>query len=172
MLRALVIGILIVLPASASAATDLILKIDGVPGESKIIGHENEIDVVSFAWGVGPNDARRPATCPTELTINKLFDAASPALALAALTKQRFSEAQLVVRKGADKPVEYVTVTMSNVGVARYQTGGAETDAALMESADLSFTAVTVTYFPVKLDGTLGDPKSFTYESTKPCLKN
>ena len=172
MLRALLIGILLLLPARVSAATDLILKLDGIEGESNIMGHEKEIDVVSFAWGVGPNDARRPVICPTELTINKLFDAASPSLALAALVKQPIPEGRLVVRKGGDTPVEYLKIDLRNVIVARYQTGGTESDTALMESVDLSFTDIKVTYYTQKPDGSLGDSKSFTYTSTKPCLKN
>jgi len=154
-----------------SAATDLILKLDGIEGESNIMGHEKEIDVVSFAWGVGPNDARRPVTCPTTLTINKLFDAASPPLALAALTKQRFGPAVLTVEKTGSAPLDYVKITLENVGVSRYQTGG-DGSSPLMESVELSFSKITVDYTPQKPDGTPGNPKIFDYSLTKPCLKN
>ena len=32
-------------------AVDITLKIDGVDGESKIDGHEGEIDVLAWSWG-------------------------------------------------------------------------------------------------------------------------
>ena len=175
MLKTLLIGLLVLLPAAASAATSLFLKIDGVPGDSVNALHAGEIDVASFAWGVGPNDARKPVTCPTTLSITKLFDGASPPLALAALTSQRFATARLTVERSAGGAVsgfDYVTITMSNVGVSRYQTAGSESDTALMESLELSFTSITVQYTPQKNDGTAGDPKSFSYDATKPCLKN
>ncbi len=145
-----------------------------MPGESVIDKHKDEIDVVSFAWGVGPNDARKPVTCATELTVTKLFDAASPALALAALLKQRFTEARLLVqKKTGDIPSDLVTITMQNVAVVRYQTGGAETDNTLVESVGLGFTELTVSYQQQGPNGdAVGPPRTFMYQSTKPCLKN
>jgi len=174
MLKILLIAILLLLPTSARACIYAFLKIDGVPGESLNDKHQNEIDVVSFAWGVGPNDARKPVTCPTTLTITKLFDAASPPLTLAALTKQRFGAARLAVQKTGTgtAPFDFLKITLGNVGVSRYQTGGSDTDTALVESLELSFSTVTVEYTPAKPDGTPGTPTSFTYDVTKPCLKN
>lgn len=171
MLKALVLAITLILPTNALASFDLFLKIDGVLGESISDRHVNEIDVVSFAWGVGPNDARKPVTCPTELTINKLIDAASTPLALAALTKQRFAEARLLVRKPGDSGRDFLIVTMRNVGVARYQTGGEKAADTIMESVELTFTEVTVSYIPTTGPGRDGTPISFTYQATKPCAK-
>ena len=173
MRKALLIGSLLLLPTMTHAATfDEFLKIDGVPGESQDATHKNEIEVLSFAWGVGPNDARKPVTCPTTLTINKRFDAASPPLSLAALTKQRFGSARLAVEKVGTLPFEFLTITLGNVGVSRYQTGASDTDTTLMESVELSFSTVTVEYTPQKPDGSAGTPVTFSYDVTKPCLKN
>ena len=33
-------------------AVDFLLKINGVDGESKISGHEGEIDVLAWSWGM------------------------------------------------------------------------------------------------------------------------
>lgn len=168
-LRALFVGALVMLPARLHAASTFLLAIDGVQGESTVDGHVNEIDVRSFGWSVGPNGARRPVTCPTALTISKRFDAASPALALAALTKQRFATARLLGRTTGNEPVDFVTIALANAGVSRYQTGGAAADDALLETIELSFSDVTVTYTPHAPNGTALPPRSFTYETTKPC---
>ncbi len=32
-------------------AFDMFLKMDGIPGESTDVGHKDEIDIVSYAWG-------------------------------------------------------------------------------------------------------------------------
>jgi len=174
MLKTLLIGILLLLPTVADAAIDAFLKIDGVPGESQNANHQNEIEVLSFAWGVAPNDARKPVTCPTTFTINKLFDAASPPLALAALTKQRLGDARLTVERAGAEATEFdfLTITLGNVGVSRYQTGGSESDSALTESVELSFSTVTVEYTPQDSMGNAGTPKTLPYDVTKLCLKN
>ncbi len=172
MLKILLTAILLLTPAVAHAAITAFLKIDGVPGESQSAQHGNEIEVLSFAWGVGPNDARKPVTCPTTLTISKRFDTSSPPLSLAALTKQRFDSARLAVEKSAGQaPFEFLTITLGNVGVSRYQTGESDTE-TVMESVELSFSTVTVVYTPQKPDGDPGTPVTVTYDVTKPCLKN
>ncbi len=33
-------------------ASDMFLKIDGIPGESTDKAHANEIEVLSFSWGI------------------------------------------------------------------------------------------------------------------------
>ena len=167
MLKAMIVATMLMLPTTSFAVTTLVLKIDGVPGESTIDKHTAEIDVVSFGWGAAPTDARRPVVCPTEFTVNKFFDAASPSLALAALTKQPFAEVTLFALN-PDQDA-YLTITMRNARVSRYQTGGAESDARPLESLGFSFSEITGTYAPSQA-GTPTPPRSFTYQSTKPCL--
>ena len=40
-------------------AVDIFLKLDGIKGESQDVGHKDEIDVVSYHWGIV--NARGPA---------------------------------------------------------------------------------------------------------------
>ena len=168
---ALIAAVLLVLPARAFAASDFVLEISGIDGESIIDGHANDIDVVSFAWGVGPNEARRPAFCPKALSITKYLDAASPALAVAALSRQVLGEVKLFARRDVGDPVEYLVVTLRNARVDSVQTGGSSGEDRILETAAFSFAEVTVTYTPsTSMGGVPPPPKTFTYQAQKPCL--
>ncbi len=146
----------------------------GCPARASSTGTRTRSTCSRSRGASGRTSARKPVTCATELTVTKLLNAASPALALAALIKQRFAEARLLVReKTGDIPSDLVTITMRNVAVVRYQTGGAETDNALKESVGLGLAEFTVSYQQQGPNGdAVGPPRTFTYQSTKPCLKN
>ena len=71
-----------------AATADYLLKIEGIPGESKAAGHADWIDIESFSWGTARNTAQNCSV--HDITITKHIDKASPQLAQAALTGQTF----------------------------------------------------------------------------------
>src|SRR6188474_238131 len=77
----------------AHATSQLVLKVEGIPGDSAVSGHENEIDVSSVSFGAsqtgireagGKASARRASL--TTFAITKNVDKASPKLFLACAT--------------------------------------------------------------------------------------
>lgn len=154
---------LVALPASA--VSDFFLKIDGVEGESLVRGHEKEIEVSSWSWGVsqsaatgnGARAAGKP--CTTDVSFTKFVDRATPLLIAGAASGSSYASARLVARKstGGDQPQDYLTIELKNVLVSSFQTTGSDGSAPL-ESFALRFGSMTVSYRPQKSDGSLGTP--------------
>lgn len=132
----------------AVAASDIFLKIPDIPGESTSDKHKNEIDVLSFSWGVA---ARQ---CPS-VSIVKYVDRATPALFEAASTQRDLQSASLTVSKVGDKASDYYRVVLTGAVTVMgadqsFSTGGEGT-----ESISLSGQMMTIGYRPQKPDGSL-----------------
>ena len=68
-------------PPAQPFAFDMYLTIEGIPGESKVGDHEDEIDVLSWSWGARQSEGiARPDY--QDLTITKYIDKSSPILAV------------------------------------------------------------------------------------------
>ena len=116
--------------SNAMAAVDMFLKIDGVTGgESQDETHKGEMDVLAWSWGQSTGEARTgrgkgSAVCIQDLSITKYIDSASPELIMNSMVGKLAPTAVLVVRKAGENPLEFLTLTMRNVTVSAYTTGG------------------------------------------------
>src|SRR6476469_9062796 len=85
-LRFLAFCAILFFACNTPAALDMFLKLDQIPGETVIKGHEKEIEVLAFSWGV-----TNPATISAggggissgkaqfqELSLTKYVDVATP----------------------------------------------------------------------------------------------
>lgn len=141
-------------------AVDITLKIDGVDGESKIDGHEDEIDVLAWSWGasqsgslhVGGGGGSGKANVQ-DVSITKYVDKASTNLLRKCLNGAHLTEAVLTVRKAGESPVDYVAITMSPVLVTSVSTGGSGGEDRLTENITLNFAKAKYSYTPQKEDG-------------------
>jgi type VI secretion system secreted protein Hcp len=144
-------------------ASDYLLKLDGIKGESADAKHKDEIEIESFSWG---------ATNPTstsfgggggagkvnfnDLTLTSKVSIASPNLMIACATGQHIKSAILTVRKSGKEAQEYYLVKMSDVLVSSYQCGGHEGSNALpSDQFALNFAKVEFSYKAQKADGSL-----------------
>ena len=92
-------------------AVDVFLKIDGVKGESKDSVHKEEIDVLSWSWGIsqtgtmgyGGGGGAGKANFH-DISIMKRVDSATNMLQLSCATGKHYGKAVLTVRKAGDKP--------------------------------------------------------------------
>ena len=135
-------------------ASDIFIKIAGIPGESKDHKHGGEIDVLAWSWGMsqsgyagmgGGQGAGKVAV--QDLSFTKYIDKSTPPLQLACCKGSHIDEATLVVRKaGGDNPVEYMTITMQNIIVTSVSTGGSGGEDRLTENVTLNFAKVKVKY--------------------------
>jgi len=66
-------------------------------------------------------------------------------------------KAVLVVRKAGDKPVEYLQITMHNVTVSSFSTGGSGGEDRLTENVVLHFESMKGQYLKQKQDGSVGE---------------
>lgn len=155
MKRKLLVTLLSVLAFAGSlqAASDYLLEIDGIKGESADEVHRGSIEIASWSWGI----SNTPAVSGGGATVGKVsfqdfhFTAkggkASPQLMLACATGKHIAKATLHVRKsGGDRPVEYYKITLEDVLVSSFQqngnSGGTSSDPN--DAVQLFFNTITV----------------------------
>jgi type VI secretion system secreted protein Hcp len=134
-------------------AVDMFLKLGDVPGESKDKVHKGEIDVLAWSWGAsnagsfhtgGGGGAGKVNV--QDLSFTKYIDLSSTEIFLATCNGKHFPEATLVVRKAGESPLEYLTITMEDVLITSYSTGGSGGEDRLTENVTLNFAKVKMTY--------------------------
>jgi type VI secretion system secreted protein Hcp len=142
-------------------AVDILLKIEGVDGESLIQDHEGEIDVLAWSWGLSQTGTMHSGggagagkVNVQDISFTKYVDKSSPNLIRACCNGEHFAEAVLVVRKAGKDPLDYFKVTMSPVLVTSVATGGSGGEDRLTENVSLNFAKMEVGYTPQKEDGT------------------
>jgi type VI secretion system secreted protein Hcp len=153
------------------AAVDYFLKIDGVDGESQDSKHKSEIHLESWAWGEvqqganaadGGGGAGKVAMQDFHfvMKVNK----ASPKLMLACATGEHIKKAILTCRKAGKEQQEYLKVTIEDLLVSSYQTGGSHGDIVPVDQISLNFAKIAFDYKEQKADGTLGGSTKVGYD--------
>lgn len=155
-------------------AVDILLKIEGVDGESVIDGHEGEIDVLSWSWGMTQSGSMHVGggggsgkVNIQDISLTKYVDKASTNLMRACCNGEHLKEAILTVRKAGKAAVDYMVITMSPVLVSSLSTGGSGGEDRLTENVSLNFAKVKVSYTPQKEDGTADAAIELTWNIEK-----
>jgi type VI secretion system secreted protein Hcp len=136
------------------AAVDMFLKVDGVTGESQDDKHKGEIDVLAWSWGqsVGAITSRgaRPDVCIQNLSLTKFIDSASPDLIMKNLIGEVTRTAVLTIERPGTigTPAAYLRLTLRNVTVTSYSTGGSGGEDRLTENVTLKFESMQGVYTP------------------------
>ena len=137
-------------------AIDIFAKLGDIKGESRDAKHKDEIDVLSYSWGV-----TNPATIKTgggsgggtgkatfqDLVIVHKIDKASPSLLRACATGQQ----------------EFLIIKMNDVIITGVVQGGSTAEPA-SETVSLVFAKVDFEYRPQKDDGTLDAGIHFKFD--------
>ncbi len=155
-------------------AVDMFIKIDGIKGESQDSKHKDEIDVLSWSWGVsqsgtmhGGGGGGAGKANFQDVTVTKWLDSSSPKLLSAAATGKHLKEALLTVRKAGDKPLEYLKVTMNDCLISSVSTGGSGGEDRLTENVTINFAKVKFEYTVQKEDGSAGGVVPFGFDIKK-----
>jgi type VI secretion system secreted protein Hcp len=142
-------------------AVDMFLKLDDVKGESKDSKHKDEVDVLSWSWGMSQSGTMHSGSGGgagkvnvQDLSLTKYVDKGSPNLMMSCCSGKHYKEALLTVRKAGDKPLEYIKITMKEVLVSAVSTGGSGGEDRITENITLNFASFKVEYSPQKADGT------------------
>jgi type VI secretion system secreted protein Hcp len=124
-----------------------------IKGESKDHKYKEWIDVLAWSWGVTQSGSMHigggggSGKCNVQdINFTKYVDAASTNLMLKCCNGKHYPEAKLVVRKAGEKPVEYMKITLTDVLVTGYQTGGSGGEDRLTENVTLNFAKLKVEY--------------------------
>ncbi|HEX2732531.1 MAG TPA: type VI secretion system tube protein Hcp [Polyangiaceae bacterium] len=158
------------LPALASQ--NAFLKIDEIKGEVTVKGHESDVAILAWSWGVtgGKISATGSATGKVNLqalSVTKLVDKSSAPLLSAVLTGKHLKTLQLTIQKAGEMPVDYLKITLEDVLVSSISLGGSAGDDRATESVTFTFRKVTFAYVPQNLKGGTEAAITTTYEVAK-----
>lgn len=146
------------------AAVDFFLKLDGIDGESQDSKHKGEIDVESWSWGesqagshAGGGGGGAGKVSMQDFHFVMKVNKSSPKLLLACATGEHIKKATLVCRKAGKEQQEYLKITLTDLLVSSFQTGGSEGSSTLpVDQISLNYTKIEYEYKEQKVDGTLG----------------
>jgi type VI secretion system secreted protein Hcp len=151
-------------------AVSIFARIGTIQGESQDAKHNDEIEVLSWSWGLsqsgtmvhGGGGGEGKASFQ-DFNFTHRVDKASPVLMSACATGQHIKEATITVRTAGKDEQEYLVIEMTDVLVTSVSTSGSEGDTP-MEAVALAFTKVDLEYTPQKSDGSLDAGVHFTYD--------
>jgi type VI secretion system secreted protein Hcp len=151
-------------------ATDIFAKIGSIKGESTDAKHKDEIEVLSFSWGVsaaappasGGGGGAGKATFQ-DLLIEHGIDRASPALFQACATGQHIRDATITHRRAGKGQQEFLIVKLSDVTVSSVNHSGTE-QTPYTETVTLKFAKVDFAYRPQRPDGSLDAGLHFKFD--------
>jgi type VI secretion system secreted protein Hcp len=151
-------------------ASDIFAKIGDIKGESPDDKHKDEIEVLSFSWGVtnagvvspGGGGGAGKATFQ-DLSIVHHIDKASPLLLKACATGTHIKDAIITHRKAGKGQHEYLIVKLNDVIITGVTHGGASGQ-PYSESVTMAFAKVDLEYKPQKADGSLDAGIHFKYD--------
>ena len=150
-------------------APDIFAKIGDIKGESLDAKHKDEIEVLSWSWGV--TNAHPPGTGGgggagkasfRDLSFTHNIDRASPLLMRGCATGQHLKEATITHRKAGKGQQEFLIIKMNDVIVTGVNSGDSEN--AHVETVSLAFAKVYLEYRPQKADGSLDAGVHFKYD--------
>jgi type VI secretion system secreted protein Hcp len=150
-------------------ATDIFAKLGDIKGESLDAKHKDEIEVLSYSWGVtnagsmghGSGGGEGKATFH-DLSFVHNIDKATPILMQVCATGTHLKEATITHRKAGKEQHEYMIVKLSDVIVTGVTHGGSGDGHS--ENVSLSFAKVALEYKAQKPDGTLDAGIFFKYD--------
>lgn len=146
------------------------LKVPGIDGESTAPGHVNQIDVLTFHWGV-QSSGGTPSV--SEIVVTKVTDSSSPALFQKSLTGQVIPKIVLDYEKSTGgKQQAYYRYELENVQITSYQLGGSAEDVPL-ENISFVFEKIKITYKQEKADRgkPAASPRAFVVRTQDPLAR-
>lgn len=146
------------------AQVDYFLKIDGIDGESADSKHKAEIELQSWGFGATQSGSMHSGggggsgkVSVQDLHFVTTISKASPKLFLSCANGQHIKKAVLVARKAGTEQQEYYKITLSDLLVSSYQTGGSSHDGIIpVDQVSLNFAKIEIEYKEQKADGSPG----------------
>ncbi len=155
-------------------AANSFLKFDPeIKGESKQTGHEGQIEILSHSWGVtqaggysyGSGGTSAKANVH-DLHLSFRMSPASPKLFQYCATGKHLDSATLTLLEASETPQKYMELTLTDVVISSYQTGGSGDDKPI-ESMTLNFAKVKQEYFVQDDKGVVTSAATGTWNQQK-----
>ena len=152
-------------------AVSIFARIGTIKGESRDAKHKDEIEVLSWSWGVSQTGTMAPGggggkgkASFQDFNFTHHVDKASPVLMKACATGEHIKNATITVRKAGKGQQEYLVITMTDVLVTNVSTSVSAEGGTTMEGVALAFAKVDLVYKPQKPDGSLDVGVHFKYD--------
>ncbi len=138
------------------------MKIDGIPGECRVLGHENEIELDSFSWSGATNNTVFGPTgfTPSKfqvdgLRIAKRADLSTLPLMQRIATGRSIPKVQLSVDSsgGSSRPVTYLKYYLGGVFVVDLDQSYSSGDPVPTDALKLKFNQIYVEYYQQNSSG-------------------
>lgn len=145
-------------------ASDFLLEIDGIKGESADSKHKDTIEVESFSWGCSnPGSFASAAGGGSgkasfqDLHFTTKVNKSSPVLMLSCASGAHIKKATLFVRKAGAEQLDYYVIKLEDVLISSYQSGDAAGgDSVPTDQFALNFAKIKFEYKPQDSTGKLG----------------
>ena len=141
-------------------AVDMFIKIGDIKGESVDGKHKDEIDVLSWSWGMSQSGSAHVSggagagkVNVQDISFTKYIDKSSPILLKHCCNGKHIPEAMLTVRKAGGEALEYLIIEMEKVLITSVSTGGSGGEDRLTENVTLNFRDFHVKYTPQAAEG-------------------
>ena len=152
-------------------AVDIFAKIGDIKGESLDSKHKDEVEVLSWSWGVQQSGsmARGSGGGEGKASFNDFnfthsVDKASAVLMKACATGEHIKEATITVRKAGKGQQEFLIIKMSDVLITSVSPSGIGDGTATSEMVAMQMAKVDLEYKPQKQDGSLDAGIHFKYD--------
>ncbi|MCI0564928.1 MAG: type VI secretion system tube protein Hcp [Nitrososphaera sp.] len=145
------------IPEANAATVEYFLKVEGIKGESNDDGHEGEIEVISFRWGlssevsigdVGKADFQ-------DLSVAKVQDKSSTKLFLASASAKIIDKITLTGIRTDLGGEHFLKIELRKVIISSFEEAGVDGELP-MENITLNYQTIVFEYRPANPDGTLG----------------
>jgi type VI secretion system secreted protein Hcp len=147
-------------------------------GEVTDPAYVDTIDILNWSWGVSNNGTFHMGGGGgsgkgevSDISFTKYVDRATCAIMAACAKGEHIATAKLILRKAGGKPLVYWVMSMSNVIVTSYSTGGAGSADRLTENFSLNFQKFTIEYVKQNEKGLGEKAGNFSWDIAKNATK-
>lgn len=152
-------------------ANDIFLKIDGIKGEATDVNHPNEVEILSWTWGVSESFISSAGSGVVggipkiaNLVVSKQVDKASPNLLRACLKVKHIKDVVLTQRRPGAGKVNFLTITLQDVLIASLNDVEPGAAATPTETVAFNFAKVIYEYVPKKPNGQPDTPVTLKWD--------
>jgi len=140
-------------PPPQPFAYDMFLKIEGVPGESQDVRHQDWIEILSYKYGMQESSAGVGPIEHQDFSVTKCLDKATPKLALHCCNQSQILQASLeLCRPDTNDPPVY-TITLEDVIITSVTPSGGVSVSEILPVEEVTFNYGTIEWEYLANDG-------------------
>ena len=153
------------------ATSDYFLKLDGIKGESQDAKHKDEIELISFSWGVsqsgggggGGGGGAGKATF-TDFEVGMPLNRSAPQLFLKCANGAHIKEGTLTVRKAGKEQLEYLKFKFTDLLISAYEENANVDDDRPLDVVRFNYSKIEMTYTTQNANGSAGSSETVTWD--------